>query len=372
MGNQQIIADTSHLETTIGEERSQLMRRVVDVNVEELQDQLARKDKELRAARARLESVLESIADINILFDHEWRYVYVNDAAARAIGQSLEQLLGRTLWEVFPDIIGTDLDRQYRRAMDERVTIEFDFHYQKRDTWWANRFFPTPEGLRVLATEITERKRAEEALHRAHDELEKRVKARTSQLAAINSELLREIAERERAEIELTLVKDELASELNAMNRLHELSTRLLASTELQPLLEEVLEATITLLNADFGNVQLYNPETKVLEIVAQRGFKQDFLDCFSKLSEESTACGRALKQGDRVIVEDVENDPHFAPHRSIAVAAGFRALQSTPLFGRNGRAARSDIYPLSRAAPPFETGASIHRRLRPPCIRVH
>src|SRR6185369_3910342 len=70
--------------------------------------------------------------------------------------------------------------------------------------------------------------------------------------------------------------------------------------------------------------------------IVAQRGFKQDFLDHFSNVNEESAACGRAMAQGGRVIIEDVESDPGFAPHRHIAASAGFRAVQSTPLFSRS------------------------------------
>ena len=83
-------------------------------------------------------------------------------------------------------------------------------------------------------------------------------------------------------------LKDELAADLVAMTSLHELSTRLLASTELQPLLDEVLDATIALQNADFGNVQLYNPESQALEIVAQRGFQQDFLDHFAACTRKA------------------------------------------------------------------------------------
>lgn len=126
--------------------------------------EIAKKNEQLREAQARIESVLASITDTHILFDRQWRYVYVNDAAARAIGRPREQILGRTLWELFPDIVGTELDRQYHRAMGERVPAAFDFHYSNRDTCWANRFYPTPEGLAVFATDITERKRSEEAL----------------------------------------------------------------------------------------------------------------------------------------------------------------------------------------------------------------
>jgi PAS domain S-box-containing protein len=159
------------------------------------------------------------------------------------------------------------------------------------------------------ARDITEHKRAEE-------ELEQRVAERTRQLTA---------------------VKDELAEELRAMTRLHQLSTRLPADTDLQPLLEEILDATMDLLRADFGNVQLYNPKTGALEIVTYRGFRQDFLDYFASVRDEGAACGRALSRGERIIIEDVLTDPAFEPHRAIAASAGFRAVQSTPLFNRSG-----------------------------------
>ena len=129
----------------------------------------------------------------------------------------------------------------------------------------------------------------------------------------------------------------ELVAELTAMNRLHQLSTRLLREAELLPLLEEVLNATIALQSADFGNLQLYNERTQALEIVAQRGFGQEFLDHFSSVNESGAACGRALKRAERVIIEDVLTDPDFAPHRAIAASAGYRAVQSTPLFSRSG-----------------------------------
>jgi len=193
---------------------------------------------------------------------------------------------------------------------------------------------PSPEAMKL---EIAERKRAQQALHEAKEELELKVRERTAELSKANEELVAENAQRKRAEKESVAWKDGLAAELMAMSRLHEFSTRLLSKAGLLPLLEEGLNAVIALQNADFGNVQLYNPETKTLEIVAYRGFQRSFLDYFSSVNEPGAACGRAMQRRERVIIEDVLADPDFEPHREIAASAGFRAVQSTPLFSRSG-----------------------------------
>jgi len=119
---------------------------------------------ESRHAELQTQLILANITDVYLLFDYHWRYVYVNEAAVRAIGRPRELVLGRTLWEVFPDIVGTDLEHEYRRAMDDRVTVNCDFYYPARDNWWENRLYPVPAGLAVFATDITEKRRAVQAI----------------------------------------------------------------------------------------------------------------------------------------------------------------------------------------------------------------
>ena len=167
-------------------------------------------------------------------------------------------------------------------------------------------------------------------LRRARNSLQRELSSRTEEVFQLNREL---IADRQR----LLSLKDELAGELKAMNQLHELSGRLLNHTGIERLLEEVLEASMAMLNADFGYVQLYDPGSRALKIVAQRGFKQDFLDYFDNVPEGTASCGAALEGRERVIVEDVLTDRIFAQHLPIVNAAGYRAVMSMPLIGRGG-----------------------------------
>jgi hypothetical protein len=61
-----------------------------------------------------------------------------------------------------------------------------------------------------------------------------------------------------------------------SINPLHQQITRLLAISEWQASIEEVLDSTMKLLKADFGTIRLYDAVADTLEIVAQRGFQQD------------------------------------------------------------------------------------------------
>jgi len=93
-----------------------------------------RAEEELRQARTRTESVLDSVADTHILFDWDWHYLYVNRAAILAMGRSREQILDRTLWELYPDIVGSGLERQYRRAMEEKCLRSVRLFHQTSPT----------------------------------------------------------------------------------------------------------------------------------------------------------------------------------------------------------------------------------------------
>ena len=148
----------------------------------------------------------------------------------------------------------------------------------------------------------------------------------------------RDITERKRVEEQLRESEARTIAEANALARLNELSSSLWQIQTLNDGLGSMLDATMELLNADKGNVQIFDEESRVLRILSQRGFDAEFLELFREVStDDDTACGRALRTGERVVIEDVESEDSYAPFRPIARAADYRAVQSTPLIGRNG-----------------------------------
>ena len=117
----------------------------------------------VRASEERHRTLLESLTDGFVAFDCEFRHTYANDASERLTGRSRSEVIGRTQWEVFPDSVGTTLEREFRRAMADRVTVEFENHYAPWDRYFALKVYPTPDGgIGVLYREVTDSRRAEE------------------------------------------------------------------------------------------------------------------------------------------------------------------------------------------------------------------
>ena len=130
----------------------------------------------------------------------------------------------------------------------------------------------------------------------------------------------------------------ELAREVTTISQLYRLSAQLLQPASLHAALAQILDASIELIGADMGNIQIYQPARDTLEIIVQRGFNQESLDRFETVTAgDGTACGRALASRERVIIEDVERDELFRPHRATAARAGYRAVLSVPLISRRG-----------------------------------
>jgi PAS domain S-box-containing protein len=154
------------------------------------------------------------------------------------------------------------------------------------------------------------------------------------------SVVARDISEQKQAERVLRENEKCLADDLANMTRLQQVSTRLVQSGESSTLLLEILDAAIAATVADMGNIQLVDQHTRTLKIVASRGFEKPFLEYFNSVHEGQAACGTALQRGERLVIEDVTTSPVFigTPALDVLLAAGVRAVQTTPLVQRNGQ----------------------------------
>jgi GAF domain-containing protein len=99
-----------------------------------------------------------------------------------------------------------------------------------------------------------------------------------------------------------------------------------------------LLHGALKLSNACLGNVQLVRWEKGYLEIKAQSGFGDEFLNFFERVHfADSSACARALRDRRSIVVEDVTTDRQFASCSEILHRANVRAVQSTPIISSSG-----------------------------------
>jgi PAS domain S-box-containing protein len=134
--------------------------------------------------RATLENMMEGCQIIS----HDWRYIYLNQAAEEHGGVKASEVLGRTMGYAFPGIENTPAYTVLKDCMERRVACETSNEFVSKDgtaKWFQLVIQPIDAGLFILSLDITERKRAENRSRRVKKELEKRVADRTAELAEL-------------------------------------------------------------------------------------------------------------------------------------------------------------------------------------------
>ena len=131
-----------------------------------------RAEEALRESEARYRTVLDSITDGLLVLDKNWRYTYFSEHGARMIGMRTEDLIGGCVWDLFPHAQETKFWEGYHRAVETGQPVEFEEYYpEPLNKWFECRCYPSPEGLSVYFHDITESKRAKEALRESDQRL---------------------------------------------------------------------------------------------------------------------------------------------------------------------------------------------------------
>ena len=121
-----------------------------------------------RHGDARVARVLESMPAAFYSLDRGWRFSYVNAEAERLLGRSREELLGGSVWELYPAAVGSAFEEEFRAAVVTGEARVFQAYYPPPlDGWYELRAWPSPDGLSVYFLEVTERRAAEERARRS-------------------------------------------------------------------------------------------------------------------------------------------------------------------------------------------------------------
>jgi signal transduction histidine kinase len=136
----------------------------------EAAEQRAALTMEIRRARQMAGEALEHVPVAFCTMDREYKITYMNAAAQQLATFSGKAHMGMCLWDLYPELIGSDVEGNIRRAMEARVTVEFEqfFPAPNNETWFQFYVYPQPgEGIILYCRNTTETRKAEQALRRS-------------------------------------------------------------------------------------------------------------------------------------------------------------------------------------------------------------
>jgi PAS domain S-box-containing protein len=144
------------LQATVARFRDGVLVRLRDITA------ARRAETGLRETRDRMVEILEGTPDCFLSVDAQWRYTYVNRNALAMKGVPREKLFGRSLWDTCPELLGTMLEREFRRVMAERVSSFFEMQMPGTQCWFELHAYPSGTGIAVYFRDVTDKKRTEQ------------------------------------------------------------------------------------------------------------------------------------------------------------------------------------------------------------------
>lgn len=105
--------------------------------------------------------LIERVTDAFIALDRNWRYTYLNKQAGELIQRIPDEMIGKNIWEEFPQAIGSATYKAFHTALNEQRYITNIDYYEPFDLWQENFIYPSKDGISVFIRDITEKKKLE-------------------------------------------------------------------------------------------------------------------------------------------------------------------------------------------------------------------
>jgi PAS domain S-box-containing protein len=117
----------------------------------------------------RLYDTLEKISDAFFALDEQWNFVFINSQAEKIMRKEKADLLEKSIWSVFPELIGTVFEEHYRLTLNHKVTRCFTEFFAPLDSWFDVSMYPLNDGLAVYFRDVTELKMIQLHLEQLED-----------------------------------------------------------------------------------------------------------------------------------------------------------------------------------------------------------
>jgi PAS domain S-box-containing protein len=261
-----------NLTASLGREPSGEPGYVIHV-IEDITDR-KRAEEELKEASREVEDILERITDAFVAVNREWRYTYINELAldniraAKDEELSREEILGKNMWEMFPEAVGSIFHERYLEALREQKTVHFEAYSPLRERWVEHHAYPSEDGLAIHYRDITERKR-----------VEKEMETRTHQQAVVA-----------------------------------ELGLWALASNDLQALMEGTAAFVAQTLDVEYCKIVELLPGGEKLLLRAGVGWEEGLVGNVTEEAGLGSQSGYTLHLREPVIMEDLGAETRFTP----------------------------------------------------------
>jgi PAS domain S-box-containing protein len=128
---------------------------------------------ELKVTHERLTLILGSVSDGFFTLDRRMVVTYFNTAAETLLGRRAQDILGRNLFEAFPEAKGSIFEEKYSLALETREPLSFEVYFSNApyQNWYDVRVYPYRDGISIFFQVTTARKQAEEALRRSEEQI---------------------------------------------------------------------------------------------------------------------------------------------------------------------------------------------------------
>ena len=148
------------------EEEKDLLTKKLLQHHDLLEKMVEERTKELAAANEKISKIVDSITDGFAALDKDWRYIYVNHHHVFPDHQTAKDVLGKNVWDVFPNAVDTFLYQEFHRAMTERIPVHFETPSYHDDSWSEVNVYPFDDGICCFFKDISEKKKYEKEMKR--------------------------------------------------------------------------------------------------------------------------------------------------------------------------------------------------------------